>query len=373
MPQNPPRHNAELVQLTSFEFEQLTDALREEGMYEGDAVLALQDHHVTYGNNLRPEDFSSFGGVESSGQFVETTHVDPPQSSSAVQPVAINFGDFEEENRANGTADVSGQCGYEAKFIDYLTSKFMGGAVLNDNVPKGLSSEAARDPARRIKHVLDLVDDIRMAYIQKAMTKCSPTNPLHVPIDKVLTDDDMKQVFNTWQNNHEDWMDEATLRKLPDLTPKKRQAKIHQAFSTMQFQLLGNKHLIHYLIKYPFCSAEQPADAIQAFLHEWAVHCQSEEYRHAVADSRPCKKNHKRLSQQIWEAKQKLERGKWVSEWVDQWWLNLYHLQPSERTLYRQYQLEELQQQLDALKTQQRAASKKFPGVVAWMSRHRQT
>ena len=98
-----------------------------------------------------------------------------------------------------------------------------------------------------------------MAYIQKAMTKCSPTNPLHVPIDKVLTDDDMKQVFNTWQNNHEDWMDEATLRMLPDLTPKKRQAKIHQAFSAMQFQLLGNKHLIHYLIKYPLRSAEQPA------------------------------------------------------------------------------------------------------------------
>ena len=370
MLQNLPRHNAQDIHA---ELEHLTNTLQKGEIHEGHVVLALQELHVTYTNILRPEDFSSFGVVESSGQFVETTHVDPPQSSSAVQPVAINFGDFEEENLANGTADVSGQCGYEANFIDYLTSKLMWDEVLNDNVPKGLSSEAARDPARRIKHVLDLVDDIRMAYIHEDMTKCSPTNPLDVPIDKVLTDDDMRQVFNTWRNNHEDWMDEETLRMLPQLTRKKRQAKIHQAFSTMQFQLLGNKHLIHYLIKYPLRSAEQRADAIKAFLEEWEVHCQSEEYRHAVADRRPCKKNHKRLSQQIWEANQKLERCKWVSEWVDQWWLNLYHLQPSERTLYRQYQLEELQQQLDALKTQQRAASKKFPGVVAWMSRHRQT
>ena len=150
MPQNLPRHNAQDIHA---ELEQLTNTLQEGEIHEGHAVLALQELHSTHGNILRPEDFSSFGVVKSSGQFVETTHVDPPQSSSAVQPVAINFGEFEGvaptlsipnsttpryeqflENLANGTADVSGQCGYEANFIDYLTSKLMWDAVLNDNV-----------------------------------------------------------------------------------------------------------------------------------------------------------------------------------------------------------------------------------------------
>ena len=55
------------------------------------------------------------------------------------------------------------------------------------------------------------------------------------------------------------------------------------------------------------CSAEQPGDAIQAFLDDWAGHCHKEEYLRAVADSTPvATEGYERLSQQIWKAKQKI-------------------------------------------------------------------
>ena len=125
------------------------------------------------------------------------------------------------------------------------------------------------------------------------------------------------------------------LNATPKLTPAKRHNKLHSAFSTMQFQLLGNKHLIHLLIKYLVCSAEQPAHDIQAFLDKWADWIQSEEYQRAVDDSTPCEKDHTRLSQKIWKARQELERGQWVTHWAEECWDNWYRLPPSDQSLYR--------------------------------------
>ena len=125
------------------------------------------------------------------------------------------------------------------------------------------------------------------------------------------------------------------LNATPKLTPAKRHNKLHSAFSTMQFPLLGNKHLIHLLIKYLVCSAEQPAHDIQAFLDKWADWIQSEEYQRAVDDSTPCEKDHTRLSQKIWKARQELERGQWVTHWAEECWDNWYRLPPSDQSLYR--------------------------------------
>jgi hypothetical protein len=183
------------------------------------------------------------------------------------------------DNLANHT-DVANQ--YPANFLDNLTSKLL----LWSTIPKGMSSEAARDPAQRIEHVLAVVEGIRSAHLHKANAAQAGPNDndkikalttwqrrsLH---RQVFTDDDMMKAFKTWQNNPKDWMDERTLQALecdPKLTPAKRHNKLHSAFGTMQFQLLGNKHLIHHFIKYPVHNADQPAHAIQAFLDKWADH-----------------------------------------------------------------------------------------------------
>ncbi len=70
------------------------------------------------------------------------------------------------DNFANHTADVADQ--YLANFLDNLTSKLMWSAVLEETIPKGLSSDAARDPAQRIEHVLAVVERIRTAHLHKA-------------------------------------------------------------------------------------------------------------------------------------------------------------------------------------------------------------
>ena len=89
-----------------------------------------------------------------------------------------------------------------------------------------------------------------------------PANAAQAGPDKVFTEDDMIKALNTWENNPKDWMDETTLRALASdkLTSARKQEMRHSAFSTIQFHLLGNKHLIHFL------SAEQHAHDIQTFL-----------------------------------------------------------------------------------------------------------
>ena len=128
----------------------------------------------------------------------------------------------------------------------------MLGAVLQDKIPKGLLPDAARDPSQRIEHVLDVVERVRHSL--HPASRLHPANAALPGPDKVFTDDDMKMALKTWENNPKDWMDETTLRALDcdqELTSAKKHKMRHSAFSTMQFQLLGKKHLIHYLIKYP--------------------------------------------------------------------------------------------------------------------------
>ena len=158
-------------------------------------------------------------------------------------------------------------------------------------------------------------------------------------------------------------MDETSLHALPRLAPAEKHNKLHSAFRTMQFQLLGSKHLIHYLIKYLVCDAEQPAHVIQDFLDKWVVHSQSEGHRRAVADSTPCDKDHTRLSKKIWRATQDLQRGKEVTQWMEECRNNWYQLSASEQSLWREYDKRELHQQLEAFKREQNAAPPKHPGV----------
>ena len=169
----------------------------------------LEHYTLQNGNILHPGDFPSCADVN------------PPQSTSAVLPEAthsqpVNFGDLPAEapilnipssttpryrqlldNLANHTPDVADQ--YPADFLDNLTSKLMWGAVLKETIPKGLSSNAARDPAQRIEHVLAVVERIRHSL--HPASHLHPANAAQAIPDKVFTDDDMKKALKTWDNN----------------------------------------------------------------------------------------------------------------------------------------------------------------------------
>ena len=82
--------------------------------------------------------------------------------------------------------------------------------------------------------------------------------------------------------------------------------------------LAGNKFLLRKLIQLPIIaqcnatssdSAEQPA-SIMAWLEEFRVHKESDEYKAAVAQSQRKAEEHKRLSKQICEAQRLVGCGK---------------------------------------------------------------
>ena len=92
-------------------------------------------------------------------------------------------------------------------------------------------------------------------------------------------------------------------------------------FSTYQHYLAGNKFLLRKLIQLPIIaqcnatssdSAEQPA-SIMAWLEEFRVHKESDEYKAAVAQSQRKAKDHKRLSKKICEAQRLVGLGKALS------------------------------------------------------------
>ena len=93
-------------------------------------------------------------------------------------------------------------------------------------------------------------------------------------------------------------------------------------FSTYQHYLAGNKFLLRKLIQLPIIaqcnatssdSAEQPA-SIMAWLEEFRVHKESDEYKAAVAQSEKKAKDHKRFSIKILEAQRLVGLGKAFSQ-----------------------------------------------------------
>ena len=54
-----------------------------------------------------------------------------------------------------------------------------------------------------------------------------------------------------------------------------------------------------------------------------------------------------RRSKKIWMLKQKIERGKWIADWIAQDRTNLYLLGRSDRALYDEYAANAIQNELD--------------------------
>ena len=82
----------------------------------------------------------------------------------------------------------------------------------------------------------------------------------------IFHDNDMKEIMKTWKQQPEKWMRKKTLQKLD--TYSRRQAchqKTKGSFNTMLFELFGNKALVEMCIRYPICSAAQPASILADF------------------------------------------------------------------------------------------------------------
>ena len=82
-------------------------------------------------------------------------------------------------------------------------------------------------------------------------------------------------------------MKNETLQKLENYTHQACHQKIKSAFSAMLFELFGNKSLTETCIRYPVCSAEQPAYILKEFGEAWEAAKNSMELQKAREQSNP--------------------------------------------------------------------------------------
>ena len=156
----------------------------------------------------------------------------------------------------------------------------------------------------------------------------------------------MKIVMNDWRNCPEMWMHEDNLRLLPSKRRQEQHALKKSKFSTYLFELIGNKDLVDLFIRVPIASAEQPAAALRSFMAKWEEHRQSPAHQRAVQKSQQKGAGHKRISQQIWEAKRQLDQAERLSRQVEDATLDFFKLDKSSQALVEDFQTGALKKRL---------------------------
>jgi hypothetical protein len=162
--------------------------------------------------------------------------------------------------------------------------------------------------------------------------------------DAVFNSWDMQEIYNTWMEDHTSWMNAKNIevyKKLLDLKGRGVQQKAHQmrrsSFAVYLFQILGNKHVLLASVKYPLCSAEQPAQIIDEFMTSWNVEKATDEYKKRVQISEKATEERKQLKKKAHAARQNLVRGIKINNEIKhslRFWINL---SADEKTLVEDF------------------------------------
>ena len=205
--------------------------------------------------------------------------------------------------------------------LEQMLQMYMFRDVVNKSVP-GHWAEEASDLVQRLEWVLALLSDRRRAW-------CSQP-------DAIFSDDDIKGIMNSWRNFPRLWMDPNKFASYQALVGTKKHNVLKSRFSSMKFQLLGNAALVDYIIRFNLCGAVQP-EALCAFCKKWANYTNSDEHKKAKQMSEEREPGHMRRAKQIWILQQRIGRGQWIAQWVDERWSNRLSLSTSDQEIYDDY------------------------------------
>ena len=114
-------------------------------------------------------------------------------------------------------------------------------------------------------------------------------------------------------------MHPESLEILSNLPGSRKHDFTKSRFGAMKFQLLGNEALVDYIIRCNLCGAAQPAD-LHEFCKLWSEYTLTEQYMKAVKESEKKEEGHVRRAKKIWKLKQKISRGKWIADFIDEAW-----------------------------------------------------
>ena len=102
----------------------------------------------------------------------------------------------------------------------------------------------------RMEHLLAVAHEQRSKHFARLTSRYDARADL--PHSLVFTADDMKNTMNSWKHQRETWMQKQSLQIVNDI--QNRQA-YHQAlkskFSTMLFEVIGNRALVELFIRFP--------------------------------------------------------------------------------------------------------------------------
>ena len=239
---------------------------------------------------------------------------------------------------------------YEA--LHEFENTFMWGNVLQKPVPGHWDTENPSG-VQRLEWVLELVHEQRLLHIQN----------MQYSHDQQFTDDDMKNIMNTWRNNTEIWMQPDNLARLPKMKNAVRHDFVKTRFGAMKFQLLGNEALVDHLIRFNLCGAVLSV-VLQNFCRSWAAYKITPQHLKAQEMSQKQQPNHVRRAKRIWNLRRSLWQAEWVVSWVDEEPSRWHDLSASDKNLYDTFQA--LQTELaDVLKT---PAGERYRGSGSYMN-----
>jgi len=171
---------------------------------------------------------------------------------------------------------------------------------------------------------------------------------------------DMKTIMNEWRKEPETWMKEESLQKVNALENRKEyQRAVKSKFSTMLFELFGNKALVDLFIRTPICSVAQPASLLNRFIAAWQDVCSSEEATRAREISK--RNSEHRLSKQIYNLRQLKRQAQVNATWVEEDRSRWYKLSREEQRLWYEYNDGTLEGKIASLQSQQHP---RFPGTA---------
>ena len=191
----------------------------------------------------------------------------------------------------------------------------------------------------RMEHLLTVTHKQRSLHIERLGSKGDPR--ADSPDTLIFTGDDMAETLNTWRRHPETWSNATQ-----GIGGKGR-------FNAMLFEIFGNRALVEMFIRFPMCSAEQPAPLLRSFAERWQTWRESDEAKRVVELSQRKEPGHVRLSKQINKLKDDERRGKWIAEWIQEDGSNWYRLSKRDQRLWKEFNEGRISDQIHELRHRQ--------------------
>ena len=225
-------------------------------------------------------------------------------------------------------------------------------------------AKSRNDPyslALRTEHMLFVVNAQRANHLARLVSRNDAR--ANRPHTLVFNADDMRETMNEWRKRPETWMDPQSLEKVAAMETRQ---EYHQAcknkFNTMLFELFGNKCFVELCVRFPICSAEQPAAILKRFAVQWQDFRDSPQAKQArEISTKKTEHDAPRLSKQIYALKQRQVRGQWIADWIHENWDSWYQLSQADQSLWVEHDSGDLTRKIDELRRQQQP---RFAGVA---------